>query len=130
MEDLIWADGFVLGTPTRFGHPAAQLQQFLDASSSAWGAGLLAGKPASGFTGAHERHGGHESTLLALYHSFCHWGSLIVPTGYENYDVARAAGGNPYGVSSIGGDGAPSPAVLDHARYQRHRLARCPPPAS
>ncbi|GAA1947080.1 NAD(P)H:quinone oxidoreductase [Brevibacterium antiquum] len=123
VEDLIWADGFALGTPTRFGQPAAQLKQFLDSSSSAWSAGHLAGKPASGFTSAHERHGGHESTLLALYHTFCHWGSLIVPTGYENYDVAHAAGGNPYGVSSVGGDGAPGQPVLDHARCQGHRLA-------
>lgn len=123
VEDLIWADGFALGTPTRFGQPAAQLKQFVDSTSSAWSGGHLAGKPASGFTSAHERHGGHESTLLALYHTLCHWGSLIVPTGYENYDIAHAAGGNPYGVSSIGGDGAPGLPVLEHARYQGHRLA-------
>ena len=28
--DLEWADGFLFGTPTRFGLPAAQLKQFLD----------------------------------------------------------------------------------------------------
>ncbi|WP_193070986.1 NAD(P)H:quinone oxidoreductase [Brevibacterium sp. FME37] len=123
VEDLIWADGFALGTPTRFGQPAAQLKQFIDSTSSAWSAGHLAGKPASGFTSAHERHGGHEATLLALYHTFCHWGSLILPTGYENYEVAHAAGGNPYGVSSIGSDGAPGSAVLEQARHQGHRHA-------
>ncbi|TGD13157.1 NAD(P)H:quinone oxidoreductase [Brevibacterium sp. S111] len=123
VKDLIWADGFALGTPTRFGQPASQLKQFIDSASAAWSAGHLAGKPASGFTSAHERHGGHEATLLALYHTFCHWGSIIVPTGYENYDVAHAAGGNPYGVSSIGSEGAPGLAVLEQARYQGHRLA-------
>jgi NAD(P)H dehydrogenase (quinone) len=123
VDDLVWADGFALGTPTRFGQPAAQLKQFLDATSAAWQAGLLADKPATGFTSAYERHGGHESTLLALYHTLCHWGSLVVPTGYVDYDVSHAAGGNPYGVSSIGGEGLPSEQVLELARFQGRRLS-------
>lgn len=122
VEDLVWADGFALGTPTRFGQPAAQLKQFLDSTSSAWDAGDLAGKPATGFTSSYERHGGQESTLLALYHTLFHWGSIIVPTGYVDYDLAHAAGGNPYGVSSIGGAGAPDRDVLALARFQGERL--------
>jgi NAD(P)H dehydrogenase (quinone) len=123
VDDLVWADGFALGTPTRFGQPASQLKQLLDSTSAAWQAGHLADKPATGFTSAFERHGGHESTLLALYHTFCHWGSIVVPTGYVDYDAAHAAGGNPYGVSSIGGDGAPNEDVLAWARHQGRRLA-------
>ncbi|ASR38107.1 NAD(P)H:quinone oxidoreductase, type IV [Prauserella marina] len=123
VEDLVWADGFALGTPTRFGQPAAQLKQFLDTTSNAWNAGELAGKPATGFTSSYERHGGQESTLLALYHTLFHWGSIIVPTGYVDYDLTHAAGGNPYGVSSIGGDGPPNKDVLALARYQGGRLA-------
>lgn len=123
VDDLVWADGFAFGTPTRFGQPAAQLKQFLDTTSSAWNEGLLAGKAATGFTSTYERHGGQESTLLALYHTFFHWGSIVVPTGYVDYDLSHAAGGNPYGVSSIGGDGAPGPEVLALARFQGRRLA-------
>lgn len=123
VEDLVWADGFAFGAPTRFGQPAAQLRQFLDSTSSAWSAGYLADKPACGFTSAYERHGGHESTLLALYHTFCHWGSLVMPPGYVNYELAHAAGGNPYGVSSISGDGPPDASVLAQARSQGRRLA-------
>lgn len=123
VEDLVWADGFAFGSPTRFGQPASQLKQFLDTTSGVWQAGHLADKPATGFTSAHERHGGHESTLLALYHTFCHWGSLVMPAGYVDYDRAHAAGGNPYGVSCIGGDGPPNAQVLELARYQGRRLA-------
>ena len=123
VEDLVWADGFALGTPTRFGQPAAQLKQFLDGTSSAWDAGLLAGKPGTAFTSSHERHGGQESTLLALYQTLFHWGSVILPTGYVDYDLAHAAGGNPYGVSSIGGDGPPDERVVALARFQGERLA-------
>lgn len=122
-KDLVWADGFAFGTPTRFGQPAAQLKQFLDTTSGPWGAGQLAGKPATGFTSSYERHGGQESTLLALYHTLHHWGSIVVPTGYVDYDLSHAAGGNPYGVSSIGGDGPPNADVLALARFQGGRLA-------
>ena len=31
--DLDWADGYALGTPTRFGTPAAQMKQFIDTSA-------------------------------------------------------------------------------------------------
>lgn len=120
--DLVWADGFAFGTPTRFGQPASQLKQFLDTTSSAWNAGDLADKPATGFTSTYERHGGQESTLLALHHTFCHWGSIVLPTGYVDYDLSHAAGGNPYGVSSIGGDGPPNADVLSLARFQGRRL--------
>lgn len=123
VDDLVWADGFAIGTPTRFGQPASQIKQFLDATSQAWNAGHLANKPATGFTSSYERHGGQESTLLALYHTFYHWGSLILPTGYVNYDLSHAAGGNPYGVSSISEDGKPGEDVLALAFYQGQRLA-------
>lgn len=121
-DDLVWADGFVLGAPTRFGQPAAQLRQFLDTTSGVWGAGHLAGKPATAFTSSDERHGGQESTLLALHHTLFHWGSIIVPTGYVDYELSHAAGGNPYGVSAIVGDGPPDEHVLALARYQASRM--------
>lgn len=122
-DDLVWADGFAFGTPTRFGQPASQLKQFLDTTSKVWEDGHLAGKPAIGFTSTGERHGGQESTLLALYHTLHHWGSIIVPTGYVDYELSHAAGGNPYGISSISGDGPPYKHVLALARFQGRRLA-------
>src|SRR5699024_7244657 len=91
-EDLVWADGFALGAPTRFGQPASQLKQFIDTTSGPWAAGQLAGKPASVFTSTTERHGGQESTLLALHHTLFHWGATIVPTGYVDYALSHAAG--------------------------------------
>lgn len=123
VDDPVWADGFAIGTPTRFGQPAFQIKQFLDSSSTAWRAGELVGKPAIGFTSTWERHGGQESTLFALYHTFFHWGSLILPTGYVNDDLSHAAGGNPYGVSSLSGEGMPNDNVVALAFYQGQRLA-------
>ena len=124
LDDLVWADGLAVGTPTRFGNVAAQLKQFLDTTGGIWSAGHLAGKAFTGFTSTGERHGGQESTLLALYHVAHHWGSVIVPTGYVDYDIVHAAGGNPYGVSTIAQPDGPAPEVLAAAAYQGGRLAR------
>src|SRR5690606_27170625 len=96
--DLGWAGGLAFGRPTRFGNVSSQLKQFLDTTSGLWLAGELANKPATGFTASMDPHGGQESTLLALYHTMFHWGSVIVPPGWVDYEIAHAAGGNPYGI--------------------------------
>jgi NAD(P)H dehydrogenase (quinone) len=126
-DDLRWANGFAFGTPTRFGNVSSQLRQFLDTTAGLWQAGELADKAATGFTASYEEHGGQESTLLSLYNTFFHWGSVVVPTGYVDYDVVNAAGGNPYGTSLVQGRSEGEPeyveAVLAAARNQGARLA-------
>jgi NAD(P)H dehydrogenase (quinone) len=124
LDDLVWADGHAIGTPTRFGNVAAQLKQFIDRTGGIWEAGHLAGKPFTGFTSTAEVHGGQEATLLALYHVAHHWGSVIVPTGYVDYDLIHAAGGNPYGLSTVASPDGPPEEVLAAATHQGARLAR------
>ncbi|MGK7654215.1 NAD(P)H:quinone oxidoreductase [Roseovarius sp. B08] len=122
-EDLEWADGFVFGTPTRFGLPAAQLKQFLDTCGGLWMNGALTDKVVSAFTGAGNVHGGQESTLLALHNVFYHWGGIMVPPGYTDPAI-HAAGGNPYGTSFTDGQGAALPqTTLQAARHQGARMA-------
>ncbi|MER5949558.1 NAD(P)H:quinone oxidoreductase [Streptomyces sp. NPDC001904] len=123
LEDLEWATAYAFGTPTRFGTPAAQLKQFIDTTGGLWNAGVFHNKPATSFTSAMNRHGGQESTILALNNVFYHWGCVIVPPGYTD-PLIFDAGGNPYGVSwpSGGGEG-PDEAVLEAARYQGRHLA-------
>lgn len=124
LDDLEWADGFIFGTPTRFGLPSAQLKQFIDTAGPLWAAGKLQDKAAAVFGGAGNLHGGQESTLLALQNVFYHWGSIIVPIGYTD-KLLYAAGGNPYGVSFSDGRGSGlPPEKLAAARYQGQRLAR------
>src|SRR5262245_33785517 len=43
-DDLRWADGVALGSPTRFGNISAQLKQFLDHAGPLWAAGDLTNK--------------------------------------------------------------------------------------
>jgi NAD(P)H dehydrogenase (quinone) len=78
-DDLRWADAYALGTPTRFGNVASQLKQFLDTTGPLWAEGVFSDKVVTAFTSAGNPHGGNESTLLALYNTAYHWGSVIVP---------------------------------------------------
>jgi NAD(P)H dehydrogenase (quinone) len=98
LQDLEWADGIALGSPTRFGGPASQLKSFLDTTGSLWATGALANKVGTAFTSASTQHGGLESTILAINNIFYHWGTLIMPLGYPNEHV-RKNSGNPYGAS-------------------------------
>ncbi|WP_433334965.1 NAD(P)H:quinone oxidoreductase [Spirillospora sp. CA-294931] len=125
LDDLVWADAYAFGTPTRFGAPSAQLKQFIDQTGGLWREGRLADKPVTAFTSATNRHGGSEATLLALGNVFYHWGALIVPPGFTDPAVA-AAGGNPYGTSATGAPTTDGPAAptLEAARYQGLRLAQ------
>jgi NAD(P)H dehydrogenase (quinone) len=123
VEDLRWADGFAFGSPTRFGNVSAQLKQFLDMTGPLWAAGELADKPATAFTSAINRHGGNESTLLALYNTMHHWGAIVVAPGYTA-DAVAAAGGNPYGTAHPSDGGPPGELSLAAARHQGARLAQ------
>ncbi|MFF5292977.1 flavodoxin family protein [Paractinoplanes globisporus] len=123
-DDIVWADGVLIGSPTRFGNIAAQLKQFLDTLGPVWQQGLLAGKAYSGFTSAGTGHGGHESTLLALSHTFHHFGGIIVPPGYT--DPAKFSDGNPYGTSHFdqGGTAPVDDTTRAAAGVQAERLVR------
>ncbi|MGE5674386.1 MAG: NAD(P)H:quinone oxidoreductase [Mycobacterium leprae] len=122
MDDLEWADAIILGTPTRFGTIASQLQQFIDLTGGLWFQGKLANKVVSAFVSTSNPHGGNESTILSLHHVFYHWGGIVVAPGYTD-QVVFAAGGNPYGASAVGTDHGISQQELEGARYLGKRVA-------
>lgn len=118
-DDLVWADVILLGSPTRYGNIASQLQQFIDTTGPIWQQGALSDKVYSAFTAGGTAHGGQESTLLVLNHIFTHWGGIIVPPGYT--DPIQFQVGNPYGASFVAADAAPDDVHLEAARYQAQR---------
>jgi NAD(P)H dehydrogenase (quinone) len=131
-DDIAWADAVLLGTPTRFGNVASQLKQYLDQLGGLWAQGRLADKVYAGFVSAATRHGGHESTLLALYNSVHHFGGVLVPPGYT--DPSKFADGNPYGVSHISENGQVPPeelhfTAIDYLVNRVLRYARALPAA-
>lgn len=97
-DDVLWADGLVLATPTYFGNVSAAFKRFLETTSPLWRQGLLADRLVTGMTASTCTHGGREATLLSLHQTAYHWGSWVV--GADPADpVFRAVGGNPYGLS-------------------------------
>jgi len=100
--DMEWANAYLFSTPTRFGGATSQMRAFIDTLGGLWFQGKLANKPVSAMTSAQNPHGGQEATILGLYTTFLHWGSIIVAPGYTDQSVF-AAGGNPYGYSHTSG---------------------------
>ena len=120
LDDLDWADGIALGSPTRFGLPAAQLKQFLDQTGGLWYQDRLVDKVVTAFTSASTGHGGLESTVLAMLNTAYHWGSIVLPLGYTDPSVKET--GNPYGTSFVSRKGsAPDDPTLATARHQGRR---------
>ena len=126
-EDLTWADVVFIGTPTRFGAAASQLQAFIDTLGPTWQEGGLADKVYAGFTASQTEHGGQESTLLSLYNAIMHWGGILVTPGYT--DPIKFKDGNPYGVSHATGADNDAPLgdveleALDHLAERAVRVA-------
>jgi len=122
LGDLEWADAIILGTPTRYGLPSAQLKQFIDTTGQLWGQGKLVNKIGSSFTSIATAHGGHESTLLAINNVFYSWGCIIVAPGYA--DPIQFQSGNPYGTSFTSQNGTvpPDEVALNAARFQGKRV--------
>ncbi|WP_406043181.1 NAD(P)H:quinone oxidoreductase [Micromonospora sp. NBC_00898] len=107
LDDLSWADVVIFGSPTRYGMVAAQLKQFIDTTGPLWAQGALANKVYSGFCSTATSHGGQESTLLALFNVFYHWGGVVVTPGYT--DPSQFVAGNPYGASHTSNNGETAP---------------------
>jgi NAD(P)H dehydrogenase (quinone) len=118
--DMEWADAYLFSAPTRFGGAPSQVRAFIDTLGGQWFTGKLANKAISAMSSAQNAHGGQEATILSLYTTFLHWGSIIVAPGYTDASIF-AAGGNPYGYSHT--QGAPMDEKAQAAiAYQATRL--------
>ncbi|WP_100372870.1 NAD(P)H:quinone oxidoreductase [Bacillus sp. FJAT-45037] len=121
LADLEWADAFIFSVPTRFGNIPGQVKQFLDTTGGLWFNGKLVNKVASAMSSAQNAHGGQEATILALYNTMHHWGTLIASPGYSD-PVTFASGGNPYGTSvTVDQNGNMQEDVEEAVKYQAKR---------
>lgn len=130
VDELPDYDGFLFGTPTRFGGMAAQMRNFLDQTGGLWMKGALIGKPAGVFTSTATQHGGQESTILGFHTTLLHHGLVVVGLPYsaaEQMTLSEITGGSPYGASTIAaGDGSrqPSEIELGLVKFQGKHLAQ------
>uniref|UniRef100_A0A7N2RDM1 NAD(P)H dehydrogenase (quinone) n=1 Tax=Quercus lobata TaxID=97700 RepID=A0A7N2RDM1_QUELO len=66
VEELVEADGFLFGFPTRYGCMAAQMKAFFDSTGRLWEQQRLAGVPAGFFVSTGTQGGGQETTACDL----------------------------------------------------------------
>jgi NAD(P)H dehydrogenase (quinone) len=123
-------DGFIVGSPTRFGRLSSQMAAFWDAAGGLWATGALNGRVGAAFTASATQHGGQETTLFNIITNLLHFGMTIVGLDYGfagQMGVDEVRGGAPYGATTIAdGDGSrlPSEADLAGARYLGEKVAR------
>ncbi len=130
-EELPSYDGFIFGTPTRFGNMTSQMRNFLDRTGPQWMQYSLVGKVASVFCSTASQHGGQETTITSFHLTLLHHGMIIVglPYTFKLLSTMReVTGGTPYGASCVTGAGPelrmPSALELDMCRYQGEHVAK------
>lgn len=122
-DDLVWSNAMLFSAPTRFGTVASQMRAFIDTLGPIWQDGHLADKPVSAMSSAMNDHGGQEMTIIGMFTTFAHWGSIIVPAGFGDPSI-YAAGGNPYGASHTANGQPLSDEKKAAIRYQAQRLVK------
>jgi NAD(P)H dehydrogenase (quinone) len=124
------ADGLIIGTGTRFGSAAAQMQAFFDNTGPLWASGALVGKVGSVFTSTATQHGGQETTLISMQTFLFHHGMVVAGVPYAAPGLSvldELSGGSPYGATTITGpkgDRMPSENELAVARFQGRHVAQ------
>lgn len=128
-EELVDADGFLFGFPTRYGSMAAQMKAFFDLTGKLWKEQKLCGKPAGFFVSTGTQGGGQETTAWTAITQLAHHGMLYVPIGYTfgagMFEMDSIRGGSPYGAGVFAGDGTrvPTDTELALAEHQGKYMA-------
>ncbi|MCK5533583.1 NAD(P)H-dependent oxidoreductase [bacterium] len=91
IEDLLKADGIIVGSPTYYGTMAAEIKDFFDKSVKLHG--KLEGKVGAAFSSSHNVGGGNETTIMDILKVFLIHGMIIEgnPKGDHYGTVAIAA---------------------------------------
>jgi NAD(P)H dehydrogenase (quinone) len=74
-DDLVWADGIVIGSPVHFGLPAAEIKKFIDDSISV--RRQLENKVGAAFASSGHPTGGKETTIMALLQALLVHGMVV-----------------------------------------------------
>jgi len=108
LEELLDADGIVLGSPTYYGTMAAELKRFLDESVKHHG--KLVGKVGGAFTSSGGIGGGNETTIMDILKALLIHGMIVQGT----------TSGGHYGPVAIG---APDDRAMKECKALGARVA-------
>ncbi len=107
-EDLLSADGIIMGSPTYYGQMSAKLKALIDESVKIHG--KLEGKVGAAFTSSGGAASGAETTLLSMLEAMLVHGMIIQGNSHSKH----------YGVAVVG---APSDKELELCREIGERTA-------
>jgi len=74
-DDLVWADGIIIGSPVYFGLPASAIKKFIEDSVSV--RRQLENKVGAAFVSSGHRAGGRETTIMAVLQAFIVHGMVV-----------------------------------------------------
>ena len=97
-EDLLSADGLILGSPNWSGITGS-FKQWLDDQGDLWEELALAGRPGAAFTTGTGRHSGLEATLRQLIHWMLACGMVVVGLPWSE---RMRVSGSYYGATAAG----------------------------
>ncbi|KAI8048988.1 flavoprotein-like protein [Syncephalis plumigaleata] len=121
--DLPNADGFLFGTPTRYGIMSGPMKAFWDTTGGLWMKGALKNKMGGLFFSTGSQHGGQETTALTFLTTFAHQGIIFVPLGNMEpmTRLDQIVGGSYYGSGTIAGaDGSRNPSEIEYEMALTH----------
>jgi len=110
LDDLLRADGIIIGSPTYYGLMAAEIKQLFDRSSEV--RGRLEDKVGAAFTSSASIEGGNQTALLSILQAMLIHAMIVVGDPMES--------GGHYGVIAIG---EPSKEVLTYCQILGARVA-------
>lgn len=129
-EIMKHADGYLFGTPTRFGNMCAQMRNFFDQLGGLRYQDFFVGKVSSVFASTGTQHGGQETTITSFHTTLFHLGMLVIGVPYsENKltNMTEITGSTPYGATTLSGadiKSTPTENELAIARYQGQYVAK------
>jgi NAD(P)H dehydrogenase (quinone) len=127
-DDLVAADGVILGSGVHMGGIAASMRAFIEGAAPLWLEGRLIGKTGAAFvTAGLGARGGGELALLTLLANLAEHGMILVPM-HNRLAGFRDAGchwGPVAWTNPREGHAGPTPRHLEAARAHGRHVAEC-----
>jgi NAD(P)H dehydrogenase (quinone) len=94
MDDLLKADGIIIGSPTYFGQMSAKLKAFVDESEK-YLYGKLDGRVGAAFTSSGGEASGAETTLFSIIQAMLIHGMVVLGRSKDRKHYGAASVGSP-----------------------------------